>query len=172
MTLWKEVNIMAGYRGSTELMKTERPSRYLTPFEEMERWFEDFWKRPFSLLTPGVWSEKAGEFETITPTVDIYEDGNNLIVKADMPGMDKKDLDISISDGYLTISGHRKKEEKVEKGNYFRYERSHGSFFRRFELPSDVDADKVKAHLENGILEVTLPKSEAVKAKSQKVAIS
>ncbi len=162
---------MAGYKGSTELMKTERP-RHLTPFEEMERWFEDFWRRPFSLLTPGVLSGKTGEFETIMPTVDIYEEGDNLVVKADMPGMDKNDVDISISDGYLTISGHRKKEEKVEKGNYFRYERSHGSFFRRFELPAGIDADKVKAHLEHGILEVRLPKTEEVKGRSKKISIS
>ncbi len=162
---------MAGYKGSTELMKTERP-RYLAPFEEMERWFEDFWRRPFSLMTPGLWPKKTGEFETIMPTVDIYEEGNEVVLKADMPGIEKKDLDISVSGGFLTISGHRKKEEKVEKGTYFRYERSHGSFFRRFELPSDVDAEKVKAHLENGILEVRIPKTEEVKGRSRKIAIS
>ncbi len=159
---------MAGYKGSTELMKTEKP-RYLTPFEEMERWFEDLWRRPFSFLTP---PGKTGEFETVMPTVDIYEDGNDLVLKADMPGIDKNDIDICVSGGFLTISGHRKKEEKVEKGGYFRYERSHGSFFRRFELPSDTDANKVKAHLENGVLEIRLPKSEAVKGKSQKISVS
>jgi HSP20 family protein len=162
---------MAGYRGGTELTKTERP-RHLTPFEEMERWFGDFWRRPFSLLTPTMWPEKVGEFETVMPTVDIYEEGNEVVLKADMPGMDKKDLDISISDGYLTISGERKKEEKVEKGDYYRYERSHGSFFRRFELPFDVDAGKVKARLEHGVLEVRVPKTEEMKGKSKKVAIS
>lgn len=162
---------MAGYRGSTEVVKTERP-RYLTPFEEMERWFEDFWRRPFSLLTPTVWPERAGEFETVTPSVDIYGQGNELVLKADMPGMEKKDIDISISDNFLTISGERKKEEKVEKENYFRYERSHGSFYRRFELPAGIDADKIKAHLENGILEVRLPKSEEAKSRSKKVSIS
>jgi hypothetical protein len=108
---------MAGYRGGTELTKTER-SRHLTPFEEMERWFGDFWRRPFSLLTPTMWPEK------------------------------------------------------VEKGDYYRYERSHGSFFRRFELPFDVDAEKVKAHLEHGVLEVRVPKTEEMKGKSKKVAIS
>ncbi len=162
---------MAGYKGSTEVVKTERP-RYLTPFEEMERWFEDFWRRPFSLLTPSAWPERAGEFETVIPTVDIYEQGNELVLKADMPGMEKKDIDISISDNFLTVSGERRKEEKVEKENYFRYERSHGSFYRRFELPTEIDADKIKAHLENGILEVRLPKSEEAKSKSKKVSIS
>jgi HSP20 family protein len=162
---------MAGHKGTTELVKTERP-KHLSPFGEMERFFEDFWRSPFSLLTPSLWHGKAGEFETIVPTVDIYEEGNEIVLKADMPGMEKKDVDISISEGFLTISGERKKEEKVEKGNYFSYERSHGSFFRRFELPSDIDADKVKAHLESGVLEVRLPKSEEMKGRSKKVSIS
>ncbi len=162
---------MAGFKGTTELVKAEKP-RHLSPFEEMERWLEGFWRRPFSLMTPGLWPEKTGEFETVIPTVDIYEEGNEVVLRADMPGMEKKDIDISIYHGYLTISGHRKKEEKVEKGNYLRYERSHGSFFRRFELPSDIDAEKVKAHLENGILEVRLPKSEEMKGRSKKITVS
>ncbi|HWR59182.1 MAG TPA: Hsp20/alpha crystallin family protein [Thermodesulfovibrionales bacterium] len=162
---------MAGYKGTTALAKTERP-RYLSPLEDMERWFADFWRKPFSLLTPTLWPEKAGEFETIVPSVDIYEEGNEIVLKADMPGMEKKDVDISISDGFLTISGERKKEEKVEKGNYYSYERSHGSFFRRFELPRDIDADKVKAHLDSGVLEVRLPKSEEAKERSKKISIS
>lgn len=162
---------MAGYKGTTELMKKESP-KYLRPFEEMERLFEDLWRRPFSFLRPGLWPEKAGEFETVIPTVDIYEEGNDLVLKADMPGMDKKDIDVTISDNFLTISGERKKEEKVEKGNYYSYERSHGSFFRRFELPADIDPAKVKAHLENGILELRLPKSEEAERKSKKILIS
>jgi HSP20 family protein len=162
---------MAGLKGTTELVKAERP-RHLSPFEEMERLFSDFWRRPLSLMTPGLWHGKAGEFETIVPTVDIYEESNEVVLKADMPGMERKDIDISITGRVLTISGQRKKEEKVEKGNYFRYERSHGSFFRSFELPSEIGPEKVKAHLENGILEVRLPKSEEVKGRSKKVSIS
>lgn len=163
---------MAGYKGTTELIKTERP-RYLSPFEEMEKWFEEGWRRPFSLLKPHVWPEmELVELETVAPYVDIFEEGNELVLKADMPEMDKKDIDISITDSVLTISGERKKEEKVERANYFRYERAHGSFFRRFELPSDVDTDRVKAHLENGVLEVRLPKTEEAKSRSKKISIS
>lgn len=153
------------------MTKTERP-RHLTPFEEMDRWFGDFWRSPFSLLTPTMWPERVSDFETVMPIVDIYEEGNEVVLKADMPGMEKKDINISVSEGYLTISGDRKKEEKVEKGDYYRYERSHGSFFRRFELPYGIDAEKVKAHLEHGVLEVRLPKTEEMKGKSKKVAIS
>jgi HSP20 family protein len=139
----------------------------------MERWAEDVFRRPFPLLTSALWPElKRGEFETVMPTVDIYEEGNELVLKADLPGIDRKDLDINVSGNFLTISGERKKEEKVEKGNFYRYERSHGSFFRRFELPSDIDTEKIKAHLENGILEVRLPKSEEAKSKTKKISIS
>lgn len=161
---------MAGYKGTTELMKTERP-RYISPFAEMERWFEDVLRRPFSLLK-STWPEiELGEFETVSPHVDIFEEGNEFVLKGDMPGMDRKDIDISITDSVLTISGERKQEEKIERGNYFRYERAHGSFFRRFELPSDVDTEKVKAHLENGVLEVRLPKTEEA-TRSKKISIS
>jgi HSP20 family protein len=163
---------MAGVKGTTELVKAERP-RYLTPFEEMEKWFADVLRRPYPLLTPTLWPElKHAEFETVMPTVDIFEEGNELVLKADMPGMEKKDIGINISDNFLTISGERKKEEKVEKGNYYRYERSHGSFFRRFELPAGIDTEKVKAHLENGILEVRLPKTEKAKSKIRRISVA
>ncbi len=162
---------MAGFKGTTELMKTERP-KYLSPFGQMEKWFEEVWRRPFSLLAPA-WPEKElAEFETVSPSIDIYTEGNELVLKADMPGMERKNIDISITDNVLTISGERKKEEKVEKGDYFRYERTHGSFFRRFELPSDVDTERIKAHLENGVLEVRLSKTEEAKSRSKKISIS
>ena len=163
---------MAGVKGTTELTKVERP-RHLAPFEEMERWVEDVFQRPFPLLASTLWREmKRGEFETVMPSVDIYEDGNEIVLKADLPGIDKKDLDVNIGDSFLTVSGERKKEETVEKGNYHRYERSHGSFFRRFELPSDIDTEKIKAHFENGVLEVRLPKSAEAKSRTKKISIS
>lgn len=161
---------MAGYKGTTELIKTEK-SRYLSPFEQMERWFEDMWHRPFS-LKPSWHDKEVAEFETVSPFVDVYEEGNDLVFRADMPGIERKDIDISINGNMLTVSGERKHEEKVEKGNYYRYERSHGTFFRRFELPSDVNGEKANAHLENGVLTVRLPRSEEVKRKSRKVEIS
>lgn len=160
---------MAGFRGSKELMKAERP-RFLSPIDEMERWFEEAWRRPLSLLHPRWHGVGLDEFETVTPSVDIYEEGNELVMRADLPGLEKKDVDISVTNNYLTISGERKKEEKVEKGSYFFYERTHGSFYRRFELPYGIDVDKIKAHMENGVLEVRLPKT--VEAEGKKISIS
>lgn len=164
---------MAGYKGSTELAKTEWP-RYMAPFEEIERWFEDVFRSPLSLLSRSAWPEprELAEFETLSPSVDIFEEGNEVLLKADMPGIEKKDVDITLADNMLTISGERTHEDKVEKGSYVRYERTHGSFFRRFELPSDIDAEKIKAHLDNGVLEVRFPKTEESKSRSKKITVS
>lgn len=160
---------MAGHKGQKELMKVERP-RFLSPFEEMEQWLKEAW-RPFSLLTPRWHGAVSEEFETVLPAVDIYEEGNDFVVKADLPGLEKKDVNIHITDNILTISGERKKEEKVERGDYFSYERTHGSFYRRFELPAGIDVDKVKAQMEHGVLEVKLPRTEDAKERSRKIPI-
>jgi HSP20 family protein len=159
-------------KGSKELVRAERPV-YLAPFEEMERWFEEAWQRPFSMMRHFLRPEgPAGEFETVSPSVDIYERGNELVLKADLPGMKKEDLTINLADNVLTISGETKKEEKVEKEDYYRYERSHGSFFRRFELPYDIDAEHIKAHMEDGVLEVKLPRTEEASSRTRKISIS
>ncbi len=159
-------------RGSKELMKAERPG-FLSPFEEVEKWFEEAWRRPFALMRPPLWPRtELEEFETGLPACDIYEEGKDIVVKADLPGMKKEDIKIDLSENVLTISGEKKKEEKVEKGDYYRYERRHGSFFRRFELPFEIDAEKIKAHFENGVLEVRLPKTEEIETKAKKIEIS
>ncbi len=162
---------MAGIKGSKELMKIERPG-YLSPFAEMERWFDEAWRRPFSFLTPRWHGVESEEFETVMPAADLYEEGNELVLRADLPGLEKKDVDIHIADNILTVSGERKKEETVERGSYYSYERTHGSFYRRFSLPADIDVNKVKAHMENGVLEVRLPKTEEAKERSRKISIS
>ncbi len=160
-------------RGSRELIKAERPG-FLTPFEEVEKWFEEAWRRPFSMMRPSLLWPRAEmeEFETALPFCDIYEEGKDIVLKADLPGMKKDDIKIDLSENVLTISGEKKKEEKVEKGDYYRYERRHGTFFRRFELPFEIDPEKIKAHFEDGVLEVRLPKSAELETKTKKIAIS
>jgi HSP20 family protein len=164
---------MSGYKGTTEIAKTER-EKYLAPFEEMERWLEDVFRSPLSLLSRGAWPEtrELADFETLSPRVDIFEEGNEVVLKADMPGIQKKDIDITIADNMLTISGERTHEDKLQKGCYVRYERTHGSFFRSFELPSDVDAEQIKAHLDNGVLELRLPKTEELRSRNKKITVS
>jgi HSP20 family protein len=121
---------------------------------EMDRLFEDFFRRG-GLLREWRWS----------PSVDVVETNDTVVVKAELPGLEPKDVDISVSGDTLTIKGE-KKEEKEEKGKtFYRMERCYGSFCRTVELPTSVEADKAKADYKNGVLEITLPKTEQVKAK-------
>jgi HSP20 family protein len=103
--------------------------------------------------------------------VDIFEEGSDVVVKAELPGMRKEDIDVKLTDNTVTISGEKKKEEKVEKKNYSRIERSYGSFTRAFSLPSEVQTDKAKAQFKDGILEIRVSKTEEAKKKEREVMI-
>lgn len=155
-------------RKKEEIARVE-PS-ILSPFEEMERWFEEFFRRPFSFLPTFMRRPVLAE-EQIFPSVDIYEEGNDLVVKAEVPGIRKEDIDVRITEDTITISGEKKKEEKVERKDYYRIERSYGSFSRSFALPQDLEVDKAKAKFENGVLEVRIPKSEKAKKKEIKISV-
>ncbi|MGE5300346.1 MAG: Hsp20/alpha crystallin family protein [Acidobacteriota bacterium] len=158
-------------KGTKELVRTEKP-RFVTPFEDMEKWFEESWMRPFSLLRSPLWAGlRPAEFEEFSPTIDVYEEDKDIVVKADLPGVKKSDVTIDISDNMLTISGEKKHEDKVEKKDYYRYESSYGRFSRSFELPGGMDMGKAKAHLENGVLEIRIPKSAEAVQKSKTIAI-
>ena len=106
-----------------------------------------------------------------SPSVDIVETDNDIIMKADVPGINEKDIDIQIEDGTLTLKGERKFEEEKKGEGYHRIERAYGSFARTFALPDSVDTDKVTATYKNGVLTVKLPKKEVAKPKSVKVAV-
>ena len=95
------------------------------------------------------------------PTVDIKEEENRFVVFADIPGVDPKDIEITMDKGVLTIRGERKHESKEEREGYKRIERARGTFYRRFALPDTADVDNVSARGNNGVLEVVIPKQEA-----------
>ncbi len=158
-------------KGTKELVKTERPRGWLSPINEMERWFEEAWTRPFSLFRSPFYTGRTAELEEISPSIDMYTEGNEVVVKADLPGVSKKDIKIDVEGNMLTISGERKHEEKVEREHYYSFERSYGRFFRTFDLPSDLDTNKVKAHYEDGVLEVRIPKSAEAVKKSKTISI-
>jgi HSP20 family protein len=105
------------------------------------------------------------------PALDLYEDKDNVFVKAEVPGLKKEDIDVSLEDGVLTISGERKSEQKSDDAETHRSERFVGRFNRSLTLPSEVKADEVKASYQDGILTVTLPKAEAAKPKQIEVKI-
>jgi len=147
-----------------------RPVGWISPFERMEEMFDEFFRRPFG---HSFWPALPRMVEAIEPgvSVDIYEEGENVIVKSDLPGMTKDDIEVNLTGDTITLSGERKKEEKIEKKNYFRMERSYGSFKRTFALPMEVQTDKATASFKNGVLEVRIPKTEAAKKQEHKIKI-
>lgn len=147
-----------------------RPLSWLTPFERMEEMFEDVIRRPFGRPFWPSMPRMLEELEPM-PSIDIFEEGDNIVVKSDMPGMTKDDIEINLTDDMITLSGEKKKEEKVEKKNYFRLERSRGTFKRSFALPTEVQTDKAKATFKDGVLEIKIPKSEEAKKKERKIKI-
>jgi len=150
----------------TKAVEPRRPFMDLSRWErEMDRMMERFFDR----RTFPRWPERA--MEIAAPAVDLYDEKDEIVVKAELPGMDKENIEVNLSDHHLTITGEKKKEEEVKEENYYRSERTYGKFLRTLELPAEVHADKVKAAFKDGILEVRLPKTEAAKAKDIKVKV-
>jgi HSP20 family protein len=154
-------------------MERWRPGRGLVPWrpfrelEEMERRFDDMlsW-----LLLPAVWRRIPTMEMGWAPAIDVFEKEDKFVVKAELPGITEEDIDVSVVGDTLTIKGERKAESEVKKDDYYYCERSYGSFYRSIAIPSNVDAKKVEANYEDGVLEVSLPKIPEVKPK--KVSVS
>jgi len=132
--------------------------------DEIDRLFET----PLADFTRGTQQFLGGWL----PAVDLYEDKENVLVKAELPGMKKEEIEISLHEGVLTISGERKQEQKFKDAEMHRTERFIGRFQRTISLPSPVQADKVNAAYKDGILTVTLPKTEEAKPKQIDVKVS
>jgi HSP20 family protein len=118
--------------------------------------------------------ERGGQESNLTawaPAVDIYENEHELVVKADLPDVDPKNLDIRVENNILSIRGERKFENKVSEENYLRVERAYGSFSRSFSLANTVNPDGIKADYQNGVLTLNVPKREEAKPKQIKVSV-
>jgi len=133
-------------------------------------------QREFDRLFREGFSPWFGETELSTrswaPPVDIYETDNDIVLKAELPGMDPKDVEIRVEDNTLYLKGERQHEKEVKEQNYHRVERSYGSFARSFSLPNSINADKVKAEYKEGLLTLTMPKREEAKPKTIKIDVS
>jgi HSP20 family protein len=155
----------------TKAVTPWRPFTDLTRWDrDMDRVMEDFFGRRASPWWPGRWF-RGEELGMRAPAVDLFEEKDDIVVKAELPGMDKDNIEVNLTDSTLMIKGEKKKEEEVKEENYYRSERTYGSFVRNVELPKAVHADKVKATFKNGILEVRIPKTEEAKAKEIKVKV-
>jgi len=153
-------------------IQTGQSTRARSPFGEMDRWFEHFyprgWLRPSRMEWPS-WGGLGTSFEGHVPKVDVIDRDDEVVVRAEVPGVEKDDLDVSVSDNSVTIKGETKREEKEEKGDYYHCEISRGTFARTVVLPGAVDPDKTKARFEDGVLELTLPKVEKAKRHTVKI---
>jgi len=145
-----------------KMIKRWDPFRELISLrDDMDRLFSSFFGRPSIEEQEGVWA----------PVIDLEEDNENFLVKAELPGLKKEDIKISVRGNLLTITGERKQEAETKNKTYHRVERFYGKFSRTITLPSDVDADKVKANYKDGLLTITLPKPETMKPKEIEIEV-
>ena len=139
------------------------------PFLSLANWQEQV-NRMFDSRFAG--RAEASALTTWTPSVDIYETENELVLKADLPDLHDKDLDVRVENNMLTIRGERKFEQKVKEDNYLRIERTYGSFSRSFSLPNTISSESIKAEYKNGVLTVEMPKRADSKPKQVKINVT
>lgn len=145
------------------------PQRMPSPFDEMERMFEGLMPSGFMRPFRGGWPFAEMAPEAKVPAVDVIDREEDILLRAELPGVDKENIDISLSDNLVTIRGETRHEEKEDTDTYYRCEISRGVFSRTVSLPSDVDSDKTKASFKDGVLELVMPKVEKAKRHSIKV---
>lgn len=153
--------------------KRDVAPRYSDPFSalraEMDSLFDSFMG---GLPTfSGIFGASGGRNFTLTPHVDVRETDKEIVVEAELPGIDEKDISLAIQDGVLTIRGEKRFEHDEEKENYRMMERRYGSFQRSLRLPDSVDDDKVEASFDNGVLKVSLPKRPEAIGKQRTIPI-
>lgn len=140
--------------------------------QNMDRLMDDFFRGfdmwPFSRRESGPFEWRTGAF---SPSVDVRDEDNRVTIEAELPGMTEKDVEVSLSADSITIRGEKKKETEEEEKNYYRVERSYGSFERTVPLPVDIEPDKVEAKFKNGVLSITLPKTKEALAQTRKIPI-
>lgn len=145
-----------------------RPLAEIARWErEMDRMLANFLGGRLPFASQDI-SQRLGIRE---PAVDIYEEGDNIVVKAEMPGVELDDIEVTVTDNMLVLRGEKQKEEEADEGDYYRSERVYGAFSRSIPLPAETDAQKATATFKNGVLEVRIPKAEEAKRRQVKVNV-
>jgi HSP20 family protein len=155
-------------RKSERALQARPEKSLMTPWDEMERWFDEFGRRGWLYPFERVWPE-VFPFEGKTPRVDILDRNKEMVVRAELPGVEKDDLDVSVTGHSVTIRAHTKHEEEKEEERYHRREMRYGEYRRTLELPETVDESRVKATFRNGILELVFPRMEKTQQRTVKV---
>ncbi len=162
-------NLSQSGAGGSAVQRMRAPMPLLSPFEEIDRLFDEL--LPMSMLRLGrsPLTRSLVGAQARMPNIDLLERDDELVLRAEVPGFRKEDLDISVDENSVTIRGAHADEQEEEGGDYYRREIAYGEFARSVTLPSAVEIDKVKAELKDGVLELVMPKQEA--AKRRKVTI-
>ena len=151
-------------------LTTWKPFRDLAPFSDFDRMRRKM-DRLWDTFLEGDVRKESKEGSVWLPSVDVSETKNDVVVKAELPGMDPKDIDITLSDGHLMIKGQKKHEKEEKDEDYHFVERSYGSFVRAVHLPKQVKNEQISASYKNGVLKVVLPKSEEARTKEVKIKV-
>lgn len=138
------------------------PSRMLSPFDEMERLFGSFFPRRWTSPFSGEWPSLGESM----PRIDVIEKDEEIVVLAEVPGVDRKDLDVSMTDSTVTIKGKTNHKAETENASYYCSEIMHGTFSRTISLPSEINVDKAKARFKDGLLEIDMPKTEKARRRT------
>jgi len=166
------VTTVAKNEAKTKSEKTEKKGAEILPVRATPRarWMERF-EELFSDMWPPFWPTLRFP-EELAFKVDVYEEGGSIVVKAELPGVKKEEIEVHLTDETLTISGKKEKEEKVERKDYRRVERASGVFTRTITLPAEVEPEKVTASFKDGVLEIRAPKVEGAEPKGRKIEVS
>jgi HSP20 family protein len=144
-------------------------------FETLQEEMDRFWRRPgpfWAGAFPSFFRRAAGPGVTWAPRMDVYEKDNTIVVKAELPGLKKEDVQVELDDGNLVIRGEGKAETEVKEDAYYRMERSAGSFYRRMPLPAEVKLEQIEASMTDGVLEVRIPRPAESKPEARKIPVA
>jgi len=145
---------------------------------EIERLFDDFFDRRVSGQSNlnRAWPRAGGGTESaapgdVPPALDLFDDGPELVAKLELPGFEKQDIDVSITEDVLTVTAEKKKPEEIKTQNYYRVERVHGPLRRSIDLPKPIETERVRASFKNGVLEIRMPRSAIDASKASRVVV-
>lgn len=153
--------------GRTSVPVTRGANPIVTFQDEVNKLFNDF----FGELSFPNWGRAAEPASAVSPAMDVTENGEEFKVTAELPGIDPKDMSVTVADGYVTIRGEKKEEKKEEREGYYRQERSYGSFQRIVALPDNANFDKAEANFKNGVLTLAVPKKAGAQSKERRIEV-
>lgn len=147
--------------------KTDNDHPFYSLQKDMNNLFDNFF-RGFNMAPRGFAASGMGSF---SPSIDVKENENEFIIKAELPGVDEKDIEVTVTNDSITIKGEKKEEKEDKDKNYYYMERSYGSFSRVIPFEAEIESGKAEAKFKNGILDIKIPKNQSAKAKGTKVSI-